>query len=101
MRSDTLYLRGSSPESQHLVDVLNQAIRNNAQSVKLESGDLLIIDNLRAAHARSSFTPQFDGSDRWLKRAYAIRELNVIPDRSQDNPRVIRTEIPFKSSKPS
>lgn len=29
---------------------------------------LLIVDNRRAAHSRSSFTARFDGSDRWLRR---------------------------------
>lgn len=34
----------------------------------LRTGSLLIIDNRRAAHSRSSFPARFDGSDRWLRR---------------------------------
>ena len=41
-------------------------------SVKLQAGDLLIIDNRKTAHARSQFTARFDGSDRWIQRAFAI-----------------------------
>lgn len=37
-------------------------------SVNLETGGLLLIDNTRAAHARSAFSARFDGSDRWLRR---------------------------------
>ncbi|WP_327308450.1 TauD/TfdA family dioxygenase [Streptomyces sp. NBC_01298] len=35
---------------------------------RLESDTLLLIDNRRAAHSRSSFTARFDGTDRWLRR---------------------------------
>jgi len=34
----------------------------------LLSGDLLVLDNRRAAHARTTFRPRYDGSDRWLLR---------------------------------
>ncbi|MGR6998872.1 TauD/TfdA family dioxygenase [Yinghuangia aomiensis] len=34
----------------------------------LRSGGMLIVDNRRAAHSRTSFTARFDGTDRWLRR---------------------------------
>ena len=34
----------------------------------MESGDLLILDNKRVAHARTPFAARFDGTDRWLMR---------------------------------
>lgn len=42
------------------------------QPVKLATGDLLIIDNRKTAHARSPFTAFFDGRDRWIQRTFAI-----------------------------
>jgi len=35
---------------------------------RLCEGGLLIIDNRRAVHSRSSFPATFDGTDRWLRR---------------------------------
>jgi L-asparagine oxygenase len=43
---------------------------DNAEAIELKVGDLLVIDNRRALHARSSFTAKFDGRDRWLRRTY-------------------------------
>jgi L-asparagine oxygenase len=42
---------------------------------RLERGDLLIIDNRTAAHARTSFQPRYDGQDRWLQRLFAVHDF--------------------------
>ena len=44
-----------------------------ARSGQLEERSLLIIDNRRAAHSRSTFLARFDGSDRWLRRTMVGR----------------------------
>jgi len=44
-------------------------------AVTLEPGQLLLVDNVRAVHGRSPFTPNFDGSDRFISRSFAIRDL--------------------------
>ena len=54
--------------------------------IKLRPGELLIIDNRRAIHARSGFKAYYDGEDRWLQRIYVVRDLvttNEEQDRSQ------------------
>jgi hypothetical protein len=38
-------------------------------AVALEPGDVLVVDNDQAVHGRVPFTPRYDGTDRWLKRA--------------------------------
>ena len=38
-------------------------------------GDLLVVDNSRCVHGRSPFTARFDGSDRWLQRAFVVASL--------------------------
>jgi L-asparagine oxygenase len=43
--------------------------------VYLKPGDILLMDNRKGAHARSSFRAYFDGQDRWLQRVYARRSL--------------------------
>lgn len=50
--------------------------------VVLETGDLLIVDNRRAVHGRSTFRARFDGSDRWLQRTFVLDSLAGISDRA-------------------
>lgn len=41
----------------------------------LEAGDLLLLDNQRAIHGRSAFSPRFDGTDRFVLRSFLTRDL--------------------------
>lgn len=43
--------------------------------VQLSEGDILIIDNRRAAHARPAFKAIFDGQQRWLQRCLVRAEF--------------------------
>ncbi len=43
--------------------------------VRLGEGDILIIDNRRAAHARPAFTSIFNGQQRWLQRCLVRSEF--------------------------
>lgn len=43
--------------------------------VVLQPGDLLFVDNYRCVHGRPSYTPRYDGKDRWLKRINITRDL--------------------------
>jgi L-asparagine oxygenase len=49
---------------------LEAAFRSVACELKLNSGDLVIVDNRLAVHGRTAFTPRYDGQDRWLQRAF-------------------------------
>jgi alpha-ketoglutarate-dependent taurine dioxygenase len=51
------------------------AIGESAQFVTLSPGDILLIDNKRALHARTSFRPRYDGTDRWLQRISITKDL--------------------------
>ncbi|SEI21620.1 TauD/TfdA family dioxygenase [Pseudomonas asplenii] len=42
------------------------------QAVALKAGDMLVIDNRRTAHARSAFSAQLDGRDRWIQRTFVL-----------------------------
>jgi hypothetical protein len=44
------------------------------QRVKLEPGDLLVLENRRTTHGREPFVARHDGTDRWLLRLYTVRE---------------------------
>lgn len=59
--------------------------------VVLEAGDLLVVDNNVAIHGRSPFTARFDGTDRWLQRAFVVSDL--APSAADRAGRVITTEF--------
>lgn len=44
-------------------------------SITVGAGTLLILDNHVAAHGRQSFTPRYDGTDRWLRKLIVSRNL--------------------------
>jgi len=46
-----------------------------AAAVRLRPGDVLLMDNRKGAHARSTFDASHDGYDRWLQRVYVRRSL--------------------------
>ncbi|GGV01232.1 hypothetical protein GCM10010495_10340 [Kitasatospora herbaricolor] len=57
---------------------LSKALDEVTEAVHLQPGDLMIVDNFRTTHARTPFTPRWDGKDRWLHRMYirTDRQLN-------------------------
>ncbi|MGK5641264.1 clavaminate synthase Cs1 [Streptomyces sp. URMC 126] len=64
------------PEDKEAVSVLSKALDEVTTGVKLVPGDVLIIDNFRTTHARTPFTPRWDGEDRWLHRVYIRTDRN-------------------------
>jgi len=44
----------------------------------LRPGDIVIVDNRRAVHGRSTFQPRFDGGDRFVARLMAVRDLATV-----------------------
>ncbi|MFI1884488.1 clavaminate synthase Cs1 [Streptomyces jumonjinensis] len=73
---DRELLAPEEPEDKEAVAALSQALDDVTESVKLTPGDLLIIDNFRTTHARTPFTPRWDGLDRWLHRVYIRTDRN-------------------------
>jgi L-asparagine oxygenase len=60
-----------------------------SESVRLRAGDLLAINNRRAAHSRSSFSARFDGQDRWLQRVYVRSSIWPLTVESAGSFRVV------------
>lgn len=68
---DSIYMRAADHgdyEADAALQSLTDAIERGSTGYTLEPGDLLIVDNRRVVHARTSFPPRFDGHDRWLMR---------------------------------
>ncbi|WP_313085751.1 TauD/TfdA family dioxygenase [Pseudomonas sp.] len=80
-RFDPQFMVAYSDRAQRALDTLRALAWEVVEPVRLRQGDLLIIDNRRTAHARSPFSARFDGSDRWLQRAFASSNLRFYTER--------------------
>ncbi|WP_232713299.1 TauD/TfdA family dioxygenase [Bacillus xiapuensis] len=69
-------MKGTNSEAQWALEELKKALASVSSGVVLKPGDLIIIDNHLAAHARTAFTPKYDGKDRWLQRMFAVIDFN-------------------------
>ncbi|MGH3252799.1 MAG: TauD/TfdA family dioxygenase [Trebonia sp.] len=70
-RFDAVYQRPADPqdaEAEAALRTLAGAISEAAAGHVMEPGDLLVIDNRRAAHARMGYLPRYDGAGRWVLR---------------------------------
>lgn len=61
--------------------------------VKLERGDLLIIDNRRSVHSRTMFKAYYDGKDRWLQRMFVLRDVAATEEERLTSNRIINTDF--------
>jgi L-asparagine oxygenase len=72
---------GTDDDARDALAAVADAIASTSTSVVLDAGDLLVIDNRRAVHGRSTFRARFDGTDRWLQRTFVVDDLATIADR--------------------
>ena len=82
---------GTTPAAQQALVELQQALDEATDSVSLEPGDLLLVDNRRCVHGRRPFKAQFDGHDRWLQRAKVMRDLDRAAADLDSSGRVVET----------
>jgi L-asparagine oxygenase len=73
--ADLHAMRPLDPAAGFALDELRTALTGCLRGVVLEPGDLLIVDNRTAVHGRTAFRPLYDGSDRWLRRCFAMADL--------------------------
>ena len=67
-RFDVEYTRGTTPESQAVIQKIIDIHTTLFQKIVIHPGDLVIINNTKVAHAREPFKAKYDGTDRWLQR---------------------------------
>lgn len=75
MTFDWQLMKGMNREADDALEKMKNAINGSIENIFLKAGDLLLIDNNRAVHGRSSFQPRYDGTDRWLKRLLTIKHM--------------------------
>jgi L-asparagine oxygenase len=81
--------RSLTPAGERALQALDLAVRKVAHHVRLDRGDMVILDNCTVLHARTSFTPRFDGQDRWLVRCHVADSLWTQRDIQRDSMRVL------------
>ena len=82
---------GIDAEADEALRVLADATDAYYTSIALQPGDLLVVDNNVAVHGRTSFTPRFDGTDRWVQRTFVVGDL--APSAADRCGRVITTRF--------
>jgi alpha-ketoglutarate-dependent taurine dioxygenase len=80
---------GTDLEAHEALERLTAAVEQRQQGTVLEAGDLLVVDNRLVVHGRTPFPARYDGTDRWLQRAFVIADLAAIADR--DGPIITTT----------
>ncbi len=80
---------GMDEAADEALQTLSRAVESLRTGVALEAGDLLVVDNAVAVHGRSPYSPRFDGTDRWLQRAFVVSDLR--PSAAERQGRVITT----------
>ena len=72
--------RGLDPEAEYLRKKVIELYLEHRTAYVLRPGDILVVDNSRAVHGRSAFSPRFDGADRFIARLMAVRDLATVRD---------------------
>jgi L-asparagine oxygenase len=84
-------------EAAEAFEALRGLMQTSLVGVVLEPGDMLVIDNRKAVHGRTGFSPRYDGHDRWLRRCFAVADLRAShPHRYPDS----RVHRPLAESVP-
>ncbi len=61
-----------SDDASWALGVLRSAMTAVLAGAVLGPGDLIVVDNRAAVHARTAFVPRHDGTDRWLRRCFTV-----------------------------
>lgn len=67
-------MRGVSDEAEALRKKIIDIYYEHRHEHVLSPGEIVLIDNRRAVHGRSSFRPKFDGSDRFIVRSFIVHD---------------------------
>lgn len=66
-----------TPAADDALEALRRLVLSGLVGTVLGPGDLLIVDNGKAVHGRTAFTPRHRHDDRWLRRCFAVSDLRA------------------------
>lgn len=70
-----MYCAPGDNEAERALDRLMAELERVQRDVVLGPGTLIVLDNHLAVHGRRAFVARYDGTDRWLKKITASRDL--------------------------
>ena len=70
-------MEATTADAAAALQALRDRIERSLVGAVLEPGDLLVIDNRKAVHGRTGFSPRYDGTDRWLRRCFAVADIRT------------------------
>jgi Fe(II)/alpha-ketoglutarate-dependent arginine beta-hydroxylase len=75
IRIDPAFMYAIDPEAEAALNEIKAEVDKKQLDVVLESGDFLIIDNLRAVHGRRKYKPEYGPAQRWMRRVNIAADL--------------------------
>lgn len=69
---DRALMRPLNRLAEEALNVFSRAIDKCKKTIYLKTGELFVMNNHTVVHGRTPFTPRYDGTDRWLKRALVV-----------------------------
>jgi hypothetical protein len=82
-------MKGITEESDNMIKKIVDIYYKHRLYHNMQTGDIILVDNRRAVHGRSPFSPKYDGYDRFLVRAFATYDYKYSEFARQNNGRTI------------
>jgi L-asparagine oxygenase len=90
LRFDQDLMRGLTVDADHMIKKIVEIYYAHRLRHCLSPGEIMIVDNRRAVHGRSPFSPRYDGNDRFLIRCFSkIDYESTAYARLEENSRMI------------
>ena len=82
-------MKGTTAESNNMIKKIVDIYYKHRLQHNMQTGDIIFIDNIRAVHGRSPFSPKYDGYDRFLVRTFATYDYEYSEYARPNNGRTI------------
>jgi L-asparagine oxygenase len=82
-------MSGETTRANELIQDICRIYYKNRIEYSLEPGDIILIDNRRAVHGRSSYSPKYDGTDRFLIRCFSTLDYDKSDYARKDGGRMV------------
>jgi L-asparagine oxygenase len=80
---------GTTEKSNNLIKKIIDIYYKYRIQHNLQTGEIILIDNMRALHGRSQFFPNYDGKDRFLIRCFAVYDYDYSSYARKNNCRMV------------
>jgi L-asparagine oxygenase len=82
-------MEGITPEAEIMIKKIVNIYYEYRIEHSLKPGEIILINNNKATHGRSPFTPKYDGTDRFLVRCFGVLDYKKSEYARPNNKRVV------------